>query len=276
MRQRYFQTNASKITFILDVLVIPLSLVAALGVRSQFKDFLVSLSGALAMFSLTLLFRILSLLLFDAYTLSFATFTNADMQRIMWINWLPTLLLVLSRFLSPVEVLRMPISMIAMEYVTTTLGFIIIRSVMHNHMVASSRVLGHKKRIIVWSEIADFSKQITNVEEFCRSGRLEIMGILNGNPLYWQTEFRGLRVFGDESVLRDVIATDDRISILCFITPEELTKRRVKAIIRIAEELNLQLGTIQNEKVSVATPAEFLEITDGNDVARLERDTPAK
>jgi FlaA1/EpsC-like NDP-sugar epimerase len=276
MRQRYFQTNASKITFMLDVLVIPLSLVATLAVRSQFKDFLVSLSGALAMFSLTLLFRILSLLLFDAYTLSFATFTNADMQRIILINGLPTFLLILSRFLSPIEILRMPISMIAMEYVTTTLAFIIIRSVMHNHMVASSRVLGHKKRIIVWSEIVDLSRQITNREEFCRSGRLEIMGILNGNPLYWQTEFRGLRVFGDENVLRDVIATDDRISMLCFIAPEELTKRRVKALIPLVEELNLQLGIVQKDRVCVVTPAEFIEITDGNAVCKLERDVPAK
>ena len=276
MRQRYFHTNASKIAFLLDTLVIPLSLLAALAVRSQFKDFLVSLSGALVVFSLTLVFRVLSLLIFDAYTLSFAVFTNADMQRLIWINMLPTLLLILVRFISPIETLRMPISMIGMEYVTTTLAFIIIRSVMHNRMVASSRVLGHKKRIIVWSEIADFSRQIANREDFCRSGRLEIMGILNGNPLYWQTEFRGLRVFGDENVLRDVIAADDRICMLCFINPEELTKRRVKALIPLVEELNLQLGIIQKDKVCVVTTAEFFEISDGNDVAKPARDTPAK
>ena len=263
MRQRYFHTGTSKITFLLDILAVLVSLLLALAIRAQFLYYLFTLSAAIALFSLTLFFRILTMFLFDAYSLSFGTLTNSDMQRIMRINLIPSLLLYLLRVISPTASLRMPYSMIIIEYIATTLGFVLIRTAMHNRLVKSSHTIGYRRRILLWAETADILEIVPHLDEFCQSQKVEIRGILNANPMFWQTEYQGLRVFGDESALRDLLFSDDRISALCFLVPQELTRNRFGAIVPLLRELNLEIGVIRKRLFAIVSLDELHVLANG-------------
>ena len=265
MRQRYFHTSTSKLTFTLDVLAVLVSLFVALAIRSQLQYFLFTLPTGVAVFSLTLLFTMLTLFLFDAYSISFAVFTGSDMQRIMRINLIPSILLFLLRLASPTVILRMPYSMIIMEYVTSTVGFILIRTVMHNRLAKRSNSIGHVRRILLWAETADISRLIPDMGQFSRSQHVEVTGILNANPLFWQTEYEGLRVFGDETALRDLLFTDDRISTLCFLTPEELTRSRLASILRLMGELNLEPAVIRDGSLCRLSTQELIDVVECNE-----------
>ncbi len=268
MRQRYFHSGTSKLIFVLDVVAVMVSLTIAVAVRSHLGDYLFAFSTAIAVFSLTQFLRLLNLFLFDAYTVSFATFTNGDMQRIMRLNLLPSAVLLILRLASPVVSLRMPISMIVIEYIGTTLGFIMIRTVMQRRLMTRSTDVGHKERILLWGEVADIRELIPDVPDFCRRNYVEIMGILNSNPLFWQTEYEGIRVYGDETKLRDLLLADDRIAAVCFLCPQELQRSRIKSISSVAEKLNLRASVIENDRVKETGAVELSRMANDETVVR--------
>lgn len=262
MRQRYFHSGTSKLTFLLDVLAVMVSLSIAVVVRSRFGDYLFAFSTAIAVFSLTLFLRLLNLFLFDAYTVSFATFTNSDMQRIMRLNLLPSTIMLILRLVSPVVSLRMPISMILIEYIGTTLGFIVIRTAMQSRLARRSPKVGHKERILLWAEVADIRDLIPDLPLFSRTNQVEILGILNSNPLFWETEYEGIRIYGDELKLRDLLAADDRIAKLCFLCPAEVSRARFAAIQPILAELNLGLAVLEAGEVRTVPLEMFRELAE--------------
>jgi FlaA1/EpsC-like NDP-sugar epimerase len=263
MRRRYFQTGTSKIIFLLDVLSVIASLLLALAIRSQFQYYMLTPSAAIALFLLTVLLRVLAMFLFDAYSLSFRILTSSDMLRIIQINLIPSVLVLLFRLISPSPTLRMPYSMIIFEYISTTLCFVLIRTALHNRLVKGDRTVGYKRRILLWAETADIAEQLPHLDDFCRVQRLEIRGILNANPLFWQTEYEGIRVFGDESSIRDILFSDDRISTLCFLAPEELTLNRLASIAALARDFNLETAFIRDRSLMVVSPVELASLVSG-------------
>jgi len=251
MRQRYFSPGAGKLTFLLDTFAVLASLFLALAIRSQFEAYWFTLPAGVAVFSLTIVLRMLSMFIFDAYTMSSRTVTVADMQKIMAINLVPSLVLLVLRLVSPTPTLRMPYSIIILEYFATTFGFILIRTIMHNFLARRSTTVGYRRRILLWAEISDVKRLIPDVRATCESQRLDVRGIFNANPLFWQSEYEGIRVFGDESSIRDLLFADDRISAVYFLTPYELTLRQLDALEALCGELNMEAGVMRDGAFTV-------------------------
>lgn len=257
MRQKYFYARSSKIAFLLDAVAVTLSLSIAIGVRLQFKGFFFVLSTTTALFPITLLLRILSLFLFDSYAMSFTTFLNKDLQRIILINLLPSFLLLILRLVSPIVNLRMPISIIIIEYIATTLGFILVRTFLHSRLVARTKAVGHRKKILLWGEVADIRESIAKMRESSELNRQDLIGILSPNALYWQTEHFGLRVYGNETILKELVAADDRMCALCFLNPHELTRTAIGKIVPLLDELNMQAGIWSDTGFELISPKQL-------------------
>lgn len=262
MRQRYFHTNYSKLVFVLDILSVIISLFIAVGVRSRFGQYLFAFSTAAALFPLAVFLRAFVLLLFDSYSITFATFTVSDIQRIIFMNLIASAVLLLLRLFSPTRVLQMPISMIVIEYVTTSFQFILIRTFVYKRLQRRAEGIGYVRRIVLWGQLSDIHRVVPDPSDFPRHRHSEIVGILTHNPIYWQTEYRGIRVFGDETVLRTLVSADDRISTLCVVRPSELTRRTRAALLRETSALNMSIGVFENGHVKIVSEETFIALSE--------------
>jgi hypothetical protein len=100
------------------------------------------------------------------------------------------------------------------------------------------------RRILLFGDIADIRN--LDYESFVNQNHLTIQGILTPNPLFWEEEVNHIRIFGNEEKIHGLVATDDRISTICIVAPENTTLKRRKYIIQKADDLFLDIG-IYNE-----------------------------
>ena len=227
-----------------DLLIIVFSLFAAWVIRSQFNFFVYDIRKFSYLFPWVIITRTLCHLFFELYSFSLNAFGSRDISRILKFNLLPTALLLFLRFFPKVpNTLSMPLSMIVMEYLFSTAGFIIIRLFFHSRSIKTDKVSGYIRRIILWAEVAEL-KEIIDLNMLEKNG-IEVKGILNANPLFWNTEYNGIRIYGGAGELPRISAEDDRISSVAILKPFDLTKRQRKELYQQADKLNMEIGIIE-------------------------------
>ena len=111
-----------KILYILiDFLLIFISITAAYLIRSRFILFFYTDLFLLYTLPYVFLFRFLNNLIFDLYSLNLYYITIRDITKIYLYNLIPSFIFIIIRFLSPIDFLRIPLSIIFAEYFFTIL-----------------------------------------------------------------------------------------------------------------------------------------------------------
>ncbi len=256
-----FRISPTGRLFILfDILIIVGSLMGAWLVRSQFKWFLYDLSDFIFLFPWVLFTRFITHLFFGVYSINVVALNTRDIARIFKYNALPTVvLLVLRLAVVDYELLRMPFSMIAMEYLFTTCGFLVLRLVMHGrYLKRDVHLIGYRKRLLLWAEVDEISRGL-DTRELSHNQNIEIVGILNANPLFWNTEYNNIRIFGDEKEMIKLSAADEHIAGIAFLNPKNVTKKQRAAITKMVSELYMETGRISGNKYTVYPPGKLLK-----------------
>lgn len=246
MSIRYYYKHERKTIVLLDCIVVLVAIAFAYFIRAQYSDVLFTVQDAAILFPWLVFLRIFSNNFFEHYSISLKMFDNRDMMSILKHGIVPSAILILFRILSPYQDLRMPFSMIMMEYCFSMLGFIAVRLHINNYLQKSDdETIGYRKRIILYGEVRDIERLI-DIEYFCTVNRCEIVGIFTSNPLFWQNELQQIRVYGDETKLRDLIASDDRISEICLIEEKEISEKRRQFIDNEARGFLLAVNPLES------------------------------
>ena len=105
-------------------------------------------------------------------------------------------------------------------------------------------------------------KERMDLAEFCHVNNIKVMGIINSNPFYWDSEYMNIRIYGDEQRIPVLCGSDDRISTICFLHPETLTKRRTNNIMKYATELRLELAVIEKNALNRIDSNNLIVVSD--------------
>lgn len=247
---RYYH-HEKKTIMILDCLVVLIAIAFAYFIRIQFSIVLFKYSDAIILFPWLIFLRIFTNLFFEHYSVSIKMFGNQDMIDLLKHCSVPSVILLILRFYSPFEEVRMPITMIVMEYCFSVFGFIAVR--LYINKALQKRPLGkigYRQRLLFYGEVREI-KSAVNLDEFNTENHCEVVGILTSNTLHWQNEIDNIRVYGDESKLKDIIMSDDSIAAICLINPEEISHKRKSYIMNHAKKYMLNVYTIKNRKLSL-------------------------
>ena len=236
-----------RIFILFDILIICLSLLISWLIRSQFEYFFYGISKFIFLFPWVLFSRLFFHFFFEIYSFSFATLRNNDISRIFKYNVITSLILLFFRIIRPgSDLLIMPYSMIAMEYLFSTFGFIVIRLFFYSKRNNLNKVNGYRRKIILWSEVYDIKNYI-NIGVLSKKYNVDIVGIINSNPLDWNNDYRNIRVFGDEKEIINISADDDTVSTIAIFSKSELTKSQKKSIIETGQKLHMDFAVIDND-----------------------------
>lgn len=229
-----------------DVLSILVSIALALVIRAQFRGFMVTELTIVVVSPWVLLLRILGHFFFGHYSISPATIRPKDIADLLLRNIPVSLLLVVLRVATPGQTLHFPFSVIGMEYVFSSFGFVAIR-LLFNRLATlrSSHAVGYRPRVLLWAEPV----------ELLDSGMLELLkeredivlrGILTPNAIRWDTEMQGIRIEGDERALPELLSSDDTISTVCILKPEVFSRTALSRLWQTALRLRLTVQLVDS------------------------------
>lgn len=247
MKARSYQSPPSRqviLVVVADVISILVSITLALLIRAQFRGFMVTELTIFIISPWLLLLRILGHVFFGHYSISPATLRPTDIADLMLHNIPVSVLLIVLRVGTPVQMLHFPFSVIGMEYVFSSFAFVTTR-LLFNRLASdrSSPAIGHRLRVILWAEPV----------ELLESGMLEMLrqrkdiilrGILTPNAIRWDTELRGVRIEGDERALPELLSADDTISSVCILKPELFPRSALSRLWNTASRLRLTVQLI--------------------------------
>ncbi|MCF7928132.1 MAG: hypothetical protein K9L68_04100 [Spirochaetales bacterium] len=110
-----------------DIPVIALSLFFAWIIRAQLHDFLYRIDLLMYMLPYVILIRLINNVLFEMYSFNLTSIRLRDIEAILFQNMVPSIILVLLRFFSPIPATRIPVIMIFSEYFITFAGMLFVR-----------------------------------------------------------------------------------------------------------------------------------------------------
>ena len=250
----------NKLLLFIDVIIICLSLISAWLIRSRFEFFYYGFQKFTILFPWVLLSRLFCHYFFGIYSFSNVSLNNRDLFRLIKYNLIPSIILLVMRLIEPIDdMLRMPFSMIAMEYIFTVIGYIFFRLFLNTLKLDKYSTEGYHRRVILWGEVRDLDVKV-NMGKLLSEQNVEILGIINANPLYWNTEYRDIRIFGNEDEIVTLSAANKEISTLVFMNNFELTKRQKKKIFDQIKSLNMDFGLITNNVYETKSWAWFEKI----------------
>ena len=259
MRQPYFSNTRSRIVFVLDIATVLVSLAISVLLRAQFDYYLLGLTQIAALVPIALILRVIVLFVLDHYAIGFAILAVSDIRRLLLHNLIPTAILIVMRLASPSPLLVMPFSIIMTEYVLSSMGMLLVRLTVHRFRPPRGTRVGYRQRILVWAHPRLLAAHINALLRLSSEGSIEIVGGLTADPVFWHTEHFGVRIFGDERCLKALLASDDRISTIMVMNPENLTYRRLTAMCREMTELRLRPAVYMNGQVQHISMSELAQ-----------------
>lgn len=242
MRRRNGLGNQGRLVLILDIVAVLASFGLAWLIRSQFRWFVFRPSDALVLCPWIVLLRIVTNLFFDHYGVGMQALTINDLGRLLSTSLLPSVVLMGFRYLFTFSFLRMPLSMILLEYVFSMGGFMIIRVAAHQALLRRSDApIFHRRRVLLYGEVQELEDErvVARLEE---DGRTLVRGILTDNPMHWDDSVAGRRVSGPMEKARAIVAGDDTISGLILHDAAGLSDGRLAAAKAASQALNLEVG----------------------------------
>ncbi len=262
------QSNRRKIqriTILIDIAIVVISLFTAWFIRSQFQLFMYDIRKFSILFPWVLISRIFFNLFFGLYSYTYTQFTQLDIIRLFKYNLVTSVVVLVLRLFSTLQILSMPLSMIFMEYVFSCFGFLMLRLYIHHRMVKTgNHTIGYKRRVLLWGELLDIKRIIGDIHKFQLDNGVKVLGILNANPFFWGTEAEKIRIFGDASQLPRLLAGNDSISTICLVNPTVIKKRTALSLQNAAKSYNLELYSCrdQSKTMKKIDPRDIVSVTD--------------
>jgi hypothetical protein len=198
-------TSRKLLLVVCDLIFIFISMAAAYVIRSRFVSFIFTDLYLVYCLPYVFLFRIIVNLVFDFYSLDLRFITIRDILKMYLINIIPTLGYSLIRLFSPIEVLRIPFSIIFAEYFFTVLFISISRLIMNSFMKRRNRndhAFRYRKNALLLLNL-NFTDQ--SLSSLVKDNQLSVIGILTENRLLWGSELLNVRVIGGWQELKNMI-----------------------------------------------------------------------
>jgi len=260
MKKKKKLDTATKLLILFDFLIVLVSLCLSYIIRAQFSILIFDFLYASVLFPIIIILRLGANYFFDHYNRSILTLSNREMMKIVKHNLVPTIVILLLRLLSPLKILRMPVSMIFMEFLFTNFGFIFIRLIRHQRMVKNpSFTPGYCRRVLFLAENLECFEE-GFISAFNEKNRCKIVGVLTVNPVFWDEEVDGILVYGDEKKIPDLVAENDMISTICISGRNDVSRTRINAILRYGHSFNLDMAIHENGNLVVLSREESKEL----------------
>lgn len=245
MRRPYFFDSLSRRVAVGDALITVAALAAALAVRARFAEYLVTALDVVVLAPFIVFLRLAILIGFEHYSVRPSMWLAKDVLGLVLHNLLPSLVFTALRFLSPVDFLRLPLSVILMEYVFASYAMFVLRALLASHGIRpSSDRARYRRRVLVWGEARELTDSGV-LNELTRRDDLVIVGILTANPLFWDTQVEGLRVLGDHDRLPEILLSNDSISAIVIPIGTTMPEFLARSVRQKAERHGLELLTDQ-------------------------------
>ncbi len=175
-----------------DTFIIIGSMLVAWSIRREFKYFFFDIDNLYYFLPLVVICRLLVGSIFEHYKSGVRYFGARDLLALISENTIASGILLSARLISPIATLRMPISMIIIEYLFTTIFMASIRSLVSQ---GDKRLYDANMKplsaLFFTANAADFVGRIMTPNpswQFC--------GVFSRERLDWNLEMEGIRVFG--------------------------------------------------------------------------------
>jgi hypothetical protein len=225
-----------------DATVFSISLFIAWFIRSRLDAVLSELLFGFSSIALVLpwliVIRVLSSFLLDLYSVRLGRLRVVDISRLFIVYLIPTVIFALFRVLSPIELLRLPFSIIFMEYVFSVFGSVVIRLLYIDiqYRIASNHS-PHIRHAILYGDINEISTDL--IKRFER--HIILHGIISPNPMQWEQVHFGITVLGNSAAVYSAMKYDNSISSIIIIGHSDLTEKRRQELLDIASRLSLDV-----------------------------------
>lgn len=250
MRRPYFSDALSKRVAVADAVITVIALAAALSVRARFAQYLVTAVDIAVLAPFIVFLRVAILLGFEHYSVRPSMWLAKDVIGLVFHNLLPSGVFLALRFLSPVDVLRLPLSVILMEYVFASYAMFVLRASLAARGVRPSRERArYRRRVLVWGEVRELTDSGALYELLHRDDAV-IVGILTSNALFWDTQVFGLRVLGDHGRLPEILVSNDTISAIVVPSPQALPQYQAESIRDMAKKHGLEILGIHDGQLA--------------------------
>lgn len=189
---------------ILDILIICTSLLAAWMIRSRFRAFLYTLEGLVFILPYVVLIRIISSTIFEEYSYRYNKYYIENIKSLFFHNLFPSFVFLLLRFFSPVQVTRMPLAMIFVEFFLTTSGMILARLLLAGaNKGESKKPVCRRKTVIVAFKTEPGVRK--NIESFMDNYAFDVEGIFTEDSSVWNTDIGGIKIIGAPLMLEKIL-----------------------------------------------------------------------
>ena len=200
---------------VLDCILIFLSVLSSWTIRSKLPSFFFNIERLYVIIPYVICIRIIINSFFEHYSLSFFNLNVRDIRAVFWHNILPSLIFAVIRLASPIAFIKMSFSMIFSEYVITVTGMVLIRLLISSQSSRRTKAssAGKTRSAVIVGNLSTIAKEI-NLEILEEKCNLSIYAILTQNTIDWNTDFKGIRVFGGYDTMGSLVSESQHISVV--------------------------------------------------------------
>ena len=194
----------------------------------------------------------------DMYSVRLGRLLVVDISRIFFFYLIPTAVFIFLRLYSTNMFLRLPFSMIIIEYMTSVFGSVFIRllyiDIQYSYSKRVSRYVNH---LLVYGD-KNLLYRVPIIDRV-NNDLLHVYGIISPNPMQWEDSYNNIPILGGINSIVKAMKYDNSISGILVVAPEELTCNEEEKIRMITDDLNLNLYFMKDNKiVTIRNSAEKL------------------
>jgi len=221
-----------------DVLVTVASLFASWLLRASFPDMLFTIYRVFLFMPYVLFTRLLVNVVMEHYRLSYVNLHLTDIIRLYVHQFFPTLIFLILRFGAPVPDLRMPLSMIGIEYVFTVGGMVLARILVVQHRPRGNETASQRGASGLL--ICRLTDRPTAHAAFVDAQRMawSPVAVVTPDAIDADLDFHGIRVFGGLDALRALALEHHDVAYLGLT--QTLSQSERIEVLTVAAELGLR------------------------------------
>jgi FlaA1/EpsC-like NDP-sugar epimerase len=95
--------------------------------------------------------------------------------------------------------------------------------------------------------------------EFENREHVDVVGLITQNPLYWESRYGTVRVYGNHESLVSLVHDDDRISVVLFVAPERLTWSKLQYFAERIDKLRLTPAVIDDSRLTEVSVEQLMQ-----------------
>jgi len=227
------------VVIISDVATIILSLFIAWILRSRFPDMLFDMSRVLLFVPYVVGLRILSNGILEHYQLSYANLHFADIGRLYVHQLFPSAIFLILRFASPIPIIRMPLSMIAIEYALSASAMSLVRVLVVSAELKRARVEKTSRVLngVLFGHVSRF-RHSSILPADSNGDYWRIAGIISPDHLDAGLDHQGIRVFYGMTAVRELVERQPSVSFIGLA--DTLTRGECLEALETAADLALR------------------------------------